>query len=276
MRYSSWPELRSRLSSRSGAGPARAQEAPPPPRPDAVVTEEAGAEAGVEDALLTDEELDELVGPGRALPGLAADPGARRLDRPARRGQGRPLRHRREGPLRQGPRRQGRGPGLGPERRRCWPAASRPSCRRWRPRSTGPRSSATRCWRRPTTCSTRCSASAPGRRRWATSRPTRPRSSSRPRTASPSPPPSRTWSMCRSTTRPRPTRRPTRRPAVIDTGISTSDVLTTGAIAFGSALLVNEIFDDDDDWDDYWDDGPDIDWDEATSMPGPASTSTAT
>ena len=51
-------------------------------------------------------------------------------------------------------------------------------------------------------------------------------------------------------------------PAVIDTGISTSDVLTTGAIAFGSALLVNEIFDDDDDWDDYWDDGPNIDWDE--------------
>jgi uncharacterized membrane protein YgcG len=51
-------------------------------------------------------------------------------------------------------------------------------------------------------------------------------------------------------------------PAVIDTGISTSDVLTTGAIAFGSALLVNEIFDDDDDWDDYWDDGPDIDWDD--------------
>ncbi len=51
-------------------------------------------------------------------------------------------------------------------------------------------------------------------------------------------------------------------PAVVDTGISTSDVLTTGAIAFGSALLVNEIFDDDDDWDDYWDDGPNIDWDE--------------
>jgi hypothetical protein len=51
-------------------------------------------------------------------------------------------------------------------------------------------------------------------------------------------------------------------PAVVDTGISTADVLTTGAIAFGSALLVNEIFDDDDDWDDYWDDGPDIDWDE--------------
>ena len=51
-------------------------------------------------------------------------------------------------------------------------------------------------------------------------------------------------------------------PAVVDTGISTSDILTTGAIAFGSALLVNEIFDDDDDWDDYWDDGPNIDWDE--------------
>jgi hypothetical protein len=51
-------------------------------------------------------------------------------------------------------------------------------------------------------------------------------------------------------------------PAVIDTGISTSDVLTTGAIAFGSALLINEIFDDDDDWDGYWGDGPNIDWDD--------------
>ena len=32
----------------------------------------------------------------------------------------------------------------------------------------------------------------------------------------------------------------------------TGSMLTTGAIAFGSALLVDEIFDDDDDWDDYW------------------------
>ena len=42
--------------------------------------------------------------------------------------------------------------------------------------------------------------------------------------------------------------------------ISTGNVLTTGAIAFGSALLIDEIFDDDDD-NDYWH-GPDhIDWD---------------
>ena len=37
------------------------------------------------------------------------------------------------------------------------PAASRPWSRTWPTRSTGPRTSATRCWRRPTTCSTRCS-----------------------------------------------------------------------------------------------------------------------
>ncbi len=30
--------------------------------------------------------------------------------------------------------------------------------------------------------------------------------------------------------------------------MSTSDIITTGAIAFGGALLLNEIFDDDDDW----------------------------
>lgn len=51
-------------------------------------------------------------------------------------------------------------------------------------------------------------------------------------------------------------------------GMSTSDVLTTGAIAFGSALLIDEIFDDDDDYyDDYWR-GPRIDWDDAELYPG--------
>ena len=52
--------------------------------------------------------------------------------------------------------------------------------------------------------------------------------------------------------------------ATADTGYSTANLVTTGAIAFGGALLINEIFeDDDDDWDDYWRPGySNIDWDE--------------
>jgi hypothetical protein len=33
---------------------------------------------------------------------------------------------------------------------------------------------------------------------------------------------------------------------------SLTDVLVTGAITFGTVALISEIFDDDDDWDDYW------------------------
>jgi hypothetical protein len=58
---------------------------------------------------------------------------------------------------------------------------------------------------------------------------------------------------------------PATAPTVVydDPGVSFGDVLATGAIAFGSAMLVDEIFDDDDDWDDYWDDDWDpIDWDD--------------
>ena len=51
-------------------------------------------------------------------------------------------------------------------------------------------------------------------------------------------------------------------PVYTQPGYSTGSLLTTGAIAFGSAMLVNEIFeDDDDDWDDYWGPGS-IDWDD--------------
>ncbi len=51
--------------------------------------------------------------------------------------------------------------------------------------------------------------------------------------------------------------------ATADTGYSTANLVTTGAIAFGSALLIDEIFDDDDDWDNYWRPGPShIDWDD--------------
>ncbi len=50
--------------------------------------------------------------------------------------------------------------------------------------------------------------------------------------------------------------------ATTTTGMTTGDILTTGAIAFGSALLINEIFDNDnDDWDNYWRGPPPINWD---------------
>ncbi|HET9069963.1 MAG TPA: DUF3300 domain-containing protein [Amaricoccus sp.] len=61
---------------------------------------------------------------------------------------------------------------------------------------------------------------------------------------------------------------PYTQPAVIIQDDSWSNVVTTGAIAFGSALLIDEIFDDDDDWDNYWhDDDFDIDWDEGDLRP---------
>lgn len=37
-----------------------------------------------------------------------------------------------------------------------------------------------------------------------------------------------------------------------DSGSDLGDALLTGGLIFGSAILINEIFDDDDDWDDYW------------------------
>jgi hypothetical protein len=40
-----------------------------------------------------------------------------------------------------------------------------------------------------------------------------------------------------------------------------SDALAAGAIIFGSALILDEIFDDNDNWGDWWDDGGSIDWD---------------
>jgi hypothetical protein len=59
-------------------------------------------------------------------------------------------------------------------------------------------------------------------------------------------------------------------PVVIDGGVSSTDLLTTGAVAFGSAMLVDAIFDDDDDdWDDYWHGPPVIDWDDDDFRPRP-------
>ncbi|SFJ08273.1 DUF3300 domain-containing protein [Albimonas pacifica] len=41
-----------------------------------------------------------------------------------------------------------------------------------------------------------------------------------------------------------------------DDGWDSTDMLLTGGIAFGAGMLVNEIFDDDDDWNGYWRPGP--------------------
>ncbi|HMQ92882.1 MAG TPA: DUF3300 domain-containing protein [Amaricoccus sp.] len=53
------------------------------------------------------------------------------------------------------------------------------------------------------------------------------------------------------------------------TGFSTGNALATGAIAFGSAMILSEIFDDDDDWDDYWRGPPVVDWDNDAFYPRP-------
>lgn len=50
--------------------------------------------------------------------------------------------------------------------------------------------------------------------------------------------------------------------ATADTGYSTGDLLTTGAMAFGGALLLNELFEDDDDWNNYWRGPSSVDWDD--------------
>lgn len=54
-----------------------------------------------------------------------------------------------------------------------------------------------------------------------------------------------------------------------DDSYSSGDLLATGVIAFGAGMLVNEIFDDDDDWDDYWRGPPRIDWNDRDFYPRP-------
>ena len=50
-------------------------------------------------------------------------------------------------------------------------------------------------------------------------------------------------------------------PVVVeDDGYDSGDLLATGVLSFGAGMLVNEIFDDDDDWDDYWRGPPRVDW----------------
>lgn len=47
------------------------------------------------------------------------------------------------------------------------------------------------------------------------------------------------------------------------------NALATGAIVFGTALILDEIFDDDDPWNGYWRGPPPIDWDDADFNPRP-------
>ncbi len=62
---------------------------------------------------------------------------------------------------------------------------------------------------------------------------------------------------------------PTAPAVVAEPGMTTGDILTTGAVVFGGALLVDALFDDDDDWDDYWRGPPRIDWDDGDFRPRP-------
>jgi hypothetical protein len=51
-------------------------------------------------------------------------------------------------------------------------------------------------------------------------------------------------------------------PYYVSEGDDWGDALATGAIIFGSAILLDEIFDDNDDWNDYWGGSRPIDWDD--------------
>jgi len=65
---------------------------------------------------------------------------------------------------------------------------------------------------------------------------------------------------------------PPAQPVVVETsdsGASTGALITTGLLSFGAGMLVNEIFDDDDDWDDYWRGPPRVDWDDGYVYPRP-------
>ncbi|SEA10993.1 DUF3300 domain-containing protein [Rubrimonas cliftonensis] len=54
-----------------------------------------------------------------------------------------------------------------------------------------------------------------------------------------------------------------------DEGYSSGELVATGVVAFGAGMLINELFDDDDDWDDYWRGPPRVDWDGGDFYPRP-------
>lgn len=58
-------------------------------------------------------------------------------------------------------------------------------------------------------------------------------------------------------------------PVYISDGTDWGDALATGAIVFGTAMILDEIFDDDDPWDNYWRGPPVIDWNDGDFYPRP-------
>ncbi len=54
-----------------------------------------------------------------------------------------------------------------------------------------------------------------------------------------------------------------------NSGSDTGALIATGLLSFGAGMLVNEIFDDDDPWDDYWRGPPRFDWDDDRFYPRP-------
>lgn len=64
---------------------------------------------------------------------------------------------------------------------------------------------------------------------------------------------------------------PATAPVYVDSGSGTdfTDALATGAIVFGTALVLNEIFEDDDPWDDYWRGPPPVNWSDNDFQPRP-------
>ncbi len=64
---------------------------------------------------------------------------------------------------------------------------------------------------------------------------------------------------------------PVTNPVYVDSGSGTDfgDVLATGAIVFGTAMILDNIFDNDDPWDDYWRGPPQVDWSNNDFRPRP-------
>ena len=210
--------------------------------------------------LLDDDELDALVAPIALYPDRAADADLRGRDLPARPRQGRPLRRRQPRRCPTGTAPTGGEARTGTRACRCWPAGFPTVVQRM---------AANIDWTEDLGDADAGADRRRARRRAAHARPGSgdrvPRKQRSPgrrddgrRTRSPIAPtdPEVVYVPSYDSTDGLHQRRRPRSPATVvtDTGMTdTGDLLTTGAIAFGSALLVNEIFDDDDDdWDNYW------------------------
>ena len=143
--------------------------------------------------------------------------------------------------------------GLGSEHRDARRRLPERDRRGWPTRSTGPSSSATRCSRSPTTCSTRCS----GMRSRAVAAGTLTSNEAQVvdtegdnisiEPADPNVVYVPSYDATTAYTAPPAGTVATAPVYPVDSGWSTGEIITTGAIAFGGALLLDEIFDDDDD-----------------------------